>query len=91
MNLSNSVITSKVEFPILDLDIDDTEIRRDINNPIVKKLYNLYSSKQDAHMSLNDLMDDNDKKEFFEQLKQFYYPDGFFTTNRVAQKGFTPE
>ena len=36
-------------------------------------------------------MDEHDKTVFFDQLRQFYYPNGFFSTNRVEQKGFSPE
>ena len=72
--------------PNFSLDIDDDEIRRDINNPNVIKLYGYLD-----HTSLNDKMDKNDKNVFFDQLRQFYYPEGFFTTNRVAEKGFSLE
>ena len=72
--------------PNLSLNIDDNQIRRDIDNPNVKKLYGYLN-----HISLNDIMDENDKNVFFDQLRQFYYPEGFFSTNRVEQKGFSPE
>ena len=95
MNVSPISVVSKspiVSPPQLVID-DDAIIRQDINNPTIKRLYNLSKKKSNrldsVYNNLNDIMDEEDKKVFFNQLRNYYYPDGFFTTERVADKGFT--
>jgi len=95
MSVSPISVVSKspiVSPPQLVID-DDAIIRQDINNPTIKRLYNLSKKKSNrldsVYNNLNDIMDEEDKKVFFNQLRNYYYPDGFFTTERVADKGFT--
>lgn len=74
-----------------ELEIDDDEIRQDINNDDIKRLYNLIKNERGNYDSLNDEMDKHDKDTFLNTLRSEYYPDGFFITSRVANKGFTDE
>ncbi len=77
------------------MDIDDDVFRQDIDNPTIRRLYNLTrknsNDSDSAFDSLNSGMDTNDKKVFLNQLRNYYYPEGFFTTQRVTDKGFTEE
>ncbi len=88
MPFSSSPVNIKLPLPP-SLEIDEEIIRQDINNPIIKQLYNLIKEEKETYDSLNDQMDEYDKKVFFETLRNYYFPDGFFTTKRVADKGFS--
>ena len=74
------------------ISIDDEAIRQDINNDNIKNLYNLIKDdKSGTYENLNYEMDKHDKKEFFNTLRNYYYPGGFFITSRVGEKGFTED
>tara|TARA_B100000902_G_C27030975_1_gene774482 strand:+ start:106 stop:522 length:417 start_codon:yes stop_codon:yes gene_type:complete len=74
------------------ISIDEEAIRQDINNDNIKNLYKLIKDdKSRTYENLNYEMDKGDKEEFFNILRNYYYPDGFFSTERVARKGFTED
>ena len=74
--------------PIIKIEIDEDKIRQDIDNPCVEQLYKLIKNKKGIFDSLNEQMDDTDRDVFFNTLRNYYFPDGFFTTQRVADRGF---